>query len=299
MRGDVATARQGGRRLCARHPDAALQGRADGQAPRCERRPVALDLALCPPAKCSTGSSSAWSHLRSEGSSAAWAACLGGLAVALGQVREKKESGEHPRGRRAAAAAGAGSRGAGRRGAGRGAAGRGRGRAGRGAEAEPEQDVPAQEDDNKADVRLRFSPRTPRRIPPRRTDEMATSTQDWIEELKSISVLELAERIKALEEEFGVSAAAMAAPAAAPARRRRRRRRRRGGATSTVRRASSRPPATRRSRSSRSFAPPRASASKRPRRSSTRLPRPSRRASTARRPTSSSRNSKRPAPPSR
>jgi large subunit ribosomal protein L7/L12 len=46
---------------------------------------------------------------------------------------------------------------------------------------------------------------------------MATSTQDWIEELKSISVLELAERIKALEEEFGVSAAAMAAPVAAPA----------------------------------------------------------------------------------
>ena len=46
---------------------------------------------------------------------------------------------------------------------------------------------------------------------------MATSTQEWIEELKSISVLELAERIKALEEEFGVSAAAMAAPVAAPA----------------------------------------------------------------------------------
>ena len=46
---------------------------------------------------------------------------------------------------------------------------------------------------------------------------MATSTQDWIEELKSISVLELAERIKALEEEFGVSAAAIAAPVAAPA----------------------------------------------------------------------------------
>src|SRR5215208_4563357 len=44
---------------------------------------------------------------------------------------------------------------------------------------------------------------------------MATSTQDWIEELKSISVLELAERIRALEEEFGVSAAAVAA--AAPA----------------------------------------------------------------------------------
>jgi large subunit ribosomal protein L7/L12 len=44
---------------------------------------------------------------------------------------------------------------------------------------------------------------------------VATSTQDWIEELKSISVMELAERIKALEEEFGVSATAVAA--AAPA----------------------------------------------------------------------------------
>src|SRR3954466_1249766 len=41
------------------------------------------------------------------------------------------------------------------------------------------------------------------------------STQEWIDELKSISVLELSERIKALEEEFGVSAAAVAA--AAPA----------------------------------------------------------------------------------
>ncbi len=42
---------------------------------------------------------------------------------------------------------------------------------------------------------------------------MATSTQEWIDELKSISVLELSERIKALEEEFGVSATAVA-PAA-------------------------------------------------------------------------------------
>jgi hypothetical protein len=39
---------------------------------------------------------------------------------------------------------------------------------------------------------------------------MAT-TQDWIDELKSITVLELAERIKALEEEYGVSATAVAA----------------------------------------------------------------------------------------
>jgi large subunit ribosomal protein L7/L12 len=41
------------------------------------------------------------------------------------------------------------------------------------------------------------------------------STEDWIEELKGISVLELSERVKALEEEFGVSATAVAA--AAPA----------------------------------------------------------------------------------
>ena len=46
---------------------------------------------------------------------------------------------------------------------------------------------------------------------------MATSTQDWIEELKGISVAELAERIKALEEEFGVSATAVAAAAPAAA----------------------------------------------------------------------------------
>ena len=46
---------------------------------------------------------------------------------------------------------------------------------------------------------------------------MATkvSTEEWIEELMGISVLELSERIKALEEEFGVSATAVAA--AAPA----------------------------------------------------------------------------------
>jgi large subunit ribosomal protein L7/L12 len=43
---------------------------------------------------------------------------------------------------------------------------------------------------------------------------MAT-TEEWIDELKSISVLELSERIKALEETFGVSATAVAA--AAPA----------------------------------------------------------------------------------
>lgn len=38
-----------------------------------------------------------------------------------------------------------------------------------------------------------------------------------IEEVKALTVLELSELVKALEEEFGVSAAAMAAPAAGPA----------------------------------------------------------------------------------
>src|SRR3954449_7296646 len=43
------------------------------------------------------------------------------------------------------------------------------------------------------------------------------STQEWIDELKGITVLELSERIKALEEEFGVSATAVAAAAPAAA----------------------------------------------------------------------------------
>src|ERR1700680_2369805 len=47
---------------------------------------------------------------------------------------------------------------------------------------------------------------------------MATSTEDWIKELKGISVLELAERIKALEEEFGVSAGGVGGPAGGAAR---------------------------------------------------------------------------------
>jgi large subunit ribosomal protein L7/L12 len=44
---------------------------------------------------------------------------------------------------------------------------------------------------------------------------MAATTEEWIDELKGISVLELAGRIKALEEAFGVSATAVVA--AAPA----------------------------------------------------------------------------------
>ncbi|HTU96760.1 MAG TPA: 50S ribosomal protein L7/L12 [Solirubrobacteraceae bacterium] len=45
---------------------------------------------------------------------------------------------------------------------------------------------------------------------------MMATTEEWIEELKSISVLELSERIKALEDAFGVSATAVAAAAPAP-----------------------------------------------------------------------------------
>ena len=44
-----------------------------------------------------------------------------------------------------------------------------------------------------------------------------TTTEEWIDELKGISVLELSERIKALEEAFGVSATAVAAAAPAAA----------------------------------------------------------------------------------
>jgi len=46
---------------------------------------------------------------------------------------------------------------------------------------------------------------------------MAANTEEWIDELKGISVLELSERIKALEEAFGVSATAVAAAAPAAA----------------------------------------------------------------------------------
>src|ERR1700686_539438 len=42
---------------------------------------------------------------------------------------------------------------------------------------------------------------------------MATSTQDWIEELKGISVLEPADGVKPLQEGFGAGAACVGAPA--------------------------------------------------------------------------------------
>ena len=46
--------------------------------------------------------------------------------------------------------------------------------------------------------------------------EMALSKEELIEEIKGMSVLDLADVVKALEEEFGVSAAAPVAVAAAP-----------------------------------------------------------------------------------
>ena len=46
---------------------------------------------------------------------------------------------------------------------------------------------------------------------------MSEKVTAMIEEIKGLTVLELSELVHALEEEFGVSAAAMAAPAAAAA----------------------------------------------------------------------------------
>ncbi len=46
---------------------------------------------------------------------------------------------------------------------------------------------------------------------------MSEKITAMIEEIKTLTVLELSELVHALEEEFGVSAAAMAAPAAGPA----------------------------------------------------------------------------------
>jgi ribosomal protein L7/L12 len=43
---------------------------------------------------------------------------------------------------------------------------------------------------------------------------MAVSTEDFVKQIETMSVLDLANLVKALEERFGVSAAAAAAPAA-------------------------------------------------------------------------------------
>ena len=44
---------------------------------------------------------------------------------------------------------------------------------------------------------------------------MAVSTEDFVKQIETMSVLDLANLVKALEERFGVSAAAAASPAAA------------------------------------------------------------------------------------
>jgi len=46
---------------------------------------------------------------------------------------------------------------------------------------------------------------------------MAISTEDFVKQIETMSVLDLSNLVKALEERFGVSAAAAAAPAAAGA----------------------------------------------------------------------------------
>src|SRR6185503_13179623 len=46
---------------------------------------------------------------------------------------------------------------------------------------------------------------------------MAISTEDFVKQIETMSVLDLANLVKALEDRFGVSAAAAAAPAAAAA----------------------------------------------------------------------------------
>lgn len=46
---------------------------------------------------------------------------------------------------------------------------------------------------------------------------MAVSKEDILETISNMTVLEVVELVEAMEEKFGVSAAAMAAPAAAPA----------------------------------------------------------------------------------
>jgi large subunit ribosomal protein L7/L12 len=47
-------------------------------------------------------------------------------------------------------------------------------------------------------------------------EEMAISTEDFVKQIESMSVLDLANLVKALEDRFGVSAAAAAMPMAVP-----------------------------------------------------------------------------------
>jgi len=47
-------------------------------------------------------------------------------------------------------------------------------------------------------------------------EEMAISTEDFVKQIETMSVLDLANLVKALEDRFGVSAAAAAMPMAAP-----------------------------------------------------------------------------------
>ena len=121
---------------------------------------------------------------------------------------------------------------------------------------------------------------------------MAINKEQFIEDIKNMTVLELAELVKAVEEEFGVSAAATAVAVAAPAA---------GGAAEAARRrpsstSSSRTSVPRRSRSSRPSASSPAWASRRPRSWWTTPPSPSRKASPRKKPTRSLPRSRKSAP---
>ena len=69
-----------------------------------------------------------------------------------------------------------------------------------------------------AELAAAKSEKTSEQPSPARAEKKATATQDIMATIKNMTVLELAELVKALEEEFGVSAAVpVAAAAAAPA----------------------------------------------------------------------------------
>ena len=124
---------------------------------------------------------------------------------------------------------------------------------------------------------------------------MSLSNDQIIEAISAKSLIEVMELVKAMEEKFGVSAAAPVAMAAAPGRRRCRS----GRGADRVHRQSSRPPARRRSKSSRSSARSRAWASRKRRTSSSPLRRSSRTPSARTTLRSSRRIWKPPARPSR
>ena len=124
---------------------------------------------------------------------------------------------------------------------------------------------------------------------------MAISTEDFVKQIETMSVLDLSNLVKALEDRFGVSAAAAAAPAAAarPGCRR--------GPGRSADRVRRRPRRGRRQEDQRHQGSPRSDSLglKEAKDLVEGAPRRSRKASRRKRPTRSRRSSKRPAPRSR